>query len=140
MTTLVAGACIDADDVREIIDTDLVDTQINFFINMAYYATLRLVGKLDKCGGNGALCIIQRLLAAHFMSMHPDQRQLKSISIAGEYAASFMGKDGLMLDGSTYGQAAKAMDCSGTLPKYGLKGVSLHAFNYAEIDEDTTDG
>ena len=47
-------ADLDADAVKEIIETDLTDAQINAFLNTAYYITRPLSGNLDGCGGSTA--------------------------------------------------------------------------------------
>ena len=128
MATLNANACTDADEIREIIETDLTTAQINAFINTAYVTTLALVGELDACGGSTMLCEIQKLLAAHFITLR--QRQTKSESIGGEWSVSFTTPEGLGLDASLYGQQAKALDCSGTLAKMGLKKATFQVVNY----------
>ena len=95
MATLNSGVCasVTPDAVQEIIDTDLTDARINAFINLAYFTTIPLAGLLDDCGAGDALCAIQLLLAAHFLTIY--DRQLKSQSVAGEWSATFLGKDGL---------------------------------------------
>lgn len=126
---------LDADAVKEIIDSDKTDAEINNFLNMAYYITLPLVGKLDACGGSSALCQIRQVLAAHFLTMW--ERQAKSESVASEWSITYLGKDDLGLDASLYGQNAKALDCSGTLAKAGLKGVLMQVASYRQIEDVT---
>lgn len=133
MTTLCPS--LDADSVKEIIDSDKTDAEINNFINMAYYVVLKLVGHLDACGGSAAVCQIAQLLAAHFLTMW--ERQTKSESVAGEWSVNFLGKDGLGLDASLYGQQAKVLDCSGILAKTGMKKAFWDVATYqrlADID------
>jgi len=110
---------LDADYVKEIIDTDLTDAQINHFINIAYYQTVLLDGALDECGGDSVRCEIIALLAAHFLAMR--DRRSKSESIAGEWSVTWQGTTGMGLDATDYGQAAKSLDCSGKLAKAGMK-------------------
>jgi hypothetical protein len=133
VATLNTSACIDADDVKEIIDTDLDDGAINFFINLAYRATRRLSGALGECGGSDAECDIQRLLAAHFITMR--ERQVKSQSVGGEWSVTYFGKDGLGLEASLYGQQALALDCSGLLAKAGLKYAAMRVISYEDLEE-----
>lgn len=140
MATLNANVCasVTPDAVKEIIDTDLSDSRINAFINFAYYATIPLANKLDDCGGAGALCEIQLLLAAHFLTIY--QRQTKSENVAGEWSVTYLGKDGLGLESSLYGQQAIAMDCSGELAKYGLKRATFQVVDYetlADLSDET---
>lgn len=140
MADLVSGvtaACpnLDADLVKEIIDTDRTDGEINNFINTAYYATIPLSNKLGDCGGGDALCQIMQILAAHFLTMW--ERQAKSESVASEWSITYLGKDGLGLDSSLYGQNAKVLDCSGTLAKAGLKGVLMQVASYRQLEDVT---
>lgn len=133
MATLNSNACTDADEVRDIIDTDLEDSQINAFINMAYFLTRVIAGKLTDCGGSDAECEIQKLLAAHFITIR--ERQTKNESIGGEWSVGYMGQDGLGLDASLYGQQAQAMDCSGELARAGLKRPRLEVISYEDLEE-----
>lgn len=132
----VTATCdsLDADAVREIIDTDKTDAQINNFINFAYFQTLPLVGKLGACGGTDALCQIMLMLSAHFLTMW--ERQTKSEAVAqGEWSVTFMAKDGLALNSSLYGQNAITLDCSGSLAKAGLKQAQFAATTYYDFEE-----
>lgn len=140
MAALVAGAIalcplLDADAVREIIDTALADAQINNYINAAYYATIPLTGELDECGGTAAHCEIIKWLAAHLMSVR--EGQAKSESVAGEWSISYRGADGLGLDASLYGQQAKMLDCSGILAESGLKVATLDVASVGQTEDVT---
>ena len=123
--------------VREIIDTDLADGVINRYLNMAYYRTLPLVGKLTNCGGSDALTEIQNLLAAHFIAS-TRERQATSESIEGGASVTYTGDTGTGLASTTYGQQALAMDCSGRLAKAGSARASLKVYGHADIDYDST--
>ena len=133
MATLNANACTDADEIREIIDTDLTEAQINAFLNMAYTTTLALVGNLGACGGSTMLCEIQKLLAAHFITLR--ERQTKSESIGGEWSVSYTAPESAGLGASLYGQQAMALDCSGILVKAGLKKATFHVTNYGVLED-----
>jgi hypothetical protein len=139
MASLNPDVCVglDADAVKEIIDSDLTDQQINAFINMAYYATLPLVGNLTRCGGGDALCEIQKLLAAHFLTMF--ERQTTQESVAGEWSVSYMGKAGEGYKSSLYGQNALMMDCSGQLGRAGLKTIQFAVVDYETLDDLSDD-
>ena len=126
---------VDADGVREIIDTDLTDLQINNFINIAYYIAIPLTGLLGECGGGSMHCEIIKVLAAHFITLR--ERQAKSESVAGEWSISYLGRDGLGLDASLYGQNAKSMDCSGTLAKLGMKRATMAAITYYDMESSS---
>lgn len=129
----IATICpnLDADAVREIIDTDLSTEQINNFINAAYYITIPLSSKLGSCGGSDALCQIMLLLSAHFLTMY--ERQSKSESVAGEWSITYLGKEGMGLESSLYGQNALALDCSGTLARAGMKRAEFQVASYKEL-------
>ena len=137
----VTAACpdLDADAVKEIIDTDLTDPRIHNFINMAYFVTIPLSGNLGECGGGDALCEVMLLLAAHFLTVY--ERQVKSTSIGGEYSVTYLGIVGEGLRASLYGQQAIAMDCSGWLAKRGLKRATFQTVDYETLDDlaDTVD-
>ena len=140
MAALVAGVialcpALDADAVKEIIDSALTDVQINAWINIAYYTTLPLSGNLNECGGDAMLCEIIKVLTAHFMTI--SEGQAKSESVAGEWSITYRGQDGLGLDASTYGQQVKAMDCSGLLAELGMKIATLDVATTA-LTEDIT--
>lgn len=134
----VTALCSDlnAEAVKEIIDTDLTDSQINNFLNVAYYMTIPLTGKLTACGGTSMHCEIIKYLAAHAITTGPSGGQVKSQSVgSGEWSVSFWGKDGEGLRGSSYGQDAIAMDCSGILAGLGLKRASLQVADYAQLED-----
>ena len=135
MATVNANALIDADDVKEVIDTGLDDAEINRFINMAYFISLPLASRLGNCGGSGALAEIQVQLAAHFISIGREP-QVKNESIGGEASASYRGTTGQGLKATLYGQAAIDLDCSGTLAKSGLKKASFRVWDHEDIDYD----
>lgn len=126
---------VDADAVKEIIETDLTDAQINNYLNQAYYEALPLSGKLGACGGTNAHCEIIKKLAAHGITVMPHGGAVKSQSVAGEWTVSYLTEGGKGLDGSAYGQAAKDMDCSGTLAKKGLKGAIFQVADYEQLED-----
>ncbi len=128
---------LNADAVREIIDTSLTDARINAFLNMAWFISRPVSGLLGDCGGSAAECEIIKLLAAHLITII--ERQVKSESIAGEWSVTYLGTEGLGLDASLYGQQAVVMDCSGALAEAGLKGASLKVFGYEDLQENLPD-
>lgn len=135
MATVHAGAVIDADDLLEILDSDLTEARLNNFINMAYIMTLRLAGKLADCGGDDALREIQNLLAAHYASLY--ERTTKSESIGGEWSVTYAFEEGVGLMATPFGQQAVALDCSGTLAKAGLKRARFRVTSYYQIQDST---
>ncbi len=117
--------------VKDIIETELLVSSLNSFINMAYAVTRPLAGNLGDCGSGDTLEQIMLLLAAHFVTLR--ERTLKSESVGGEWSASFMGQDGLGLNASLYGQQALALDCSGNLAKAGMKQATFQVADYAQL-------
>lgn len=130
----------DADTVRDLIDTDLTDAQINFFLNMAYRMSLQLSGELDECGGTDMQCDIIAVLAAHLIATMPNDGSVKSESVAGEWSVTYRGQDGKGLEASLYGQQALLMDCSGILSQLGLRGASFTVGTYERIEDLNPDG
>lgn len=135
MAAVNANALIDADDVKEVIDTGLDDAEINRFINIAYFISLPFASKLGSCGGTDALAEIQAQLAAHFISIGREP-QVKSESIGGEASATYRGVTGQGLKATLYGQAAIDLDCSGTLANSGLRRASFRVWSHDDIDGD----
>lgn len=135
MADLIDGALIDADDVKEIIDTDLTGARIHNFINFAVIVSSVLANKLGACGGSTALGQIQLLLAAHFLTLY--ERTTKSESVAGEWSVTYAMQEGLGLNASLYGQQAIALDCSGTLSKSPAKRATIAITSYPQIHEST---
>jgi len=140
MADLVAGVvalcpALDADAVKEIIDTDLTDAQINNYINAAYRIAIPLTGELTACGGTDTHCDIIRWLAAHLITVAPSGGAVKSQSVAGEWSVSFLTQGGKGLDASSYGQAVKEMDCSGKLASLGLKAANLAVATYDQLED-----
>jgi len=138
MAVVNANALIDLEDLKEYLDTDLTDPQLASCINMAYAATRLLTGRLNECGGNTTLAEIQKLLAAHFVTLQ--EPVIVSESIAGEASVTYSRQTGANLGaglGSTpYGQSALALDCSGTLAQAGLKRATFKVWDHDDIDYD----
>ncbi len=129
MATLNSDARVNAYEVKEIIDTDLSDIQINNFINAAHL----LVVQIDLAGvGLAELLLkeIERWLAAHFLAIR-DQRVQKE-SVGGEWSAEYQGKTDMGLKSTTYGQQALALDTSGKLAALGQKAAGFTVYSQVE--------
>jgi len=124
-----------ADALKEIVETDLEDTELNNYLNMAYHATRKLAGKLGECGGKGGEELIVKVLAAHFLTM--TEQQPKRVR-SGDWSATYRGEDGMGLEASSYGQQAIALDCSGELAEQatGLRVAKLRAVTYYDMQEE----
>lgn len=123
---------LDADAVKEIIDTDLADSRIHAFMNMAYYMTRPLAGKLSQCGGKSAEEAIVKLLSAHYITTADKVITQQSI---GDYSVKFGDVLDMGLNASRYGQDAQTMDCSGTLRKSHLRKASIRSVGYPDMTE-----
>ena len=136
MATLSSSALITADGLKEIIDSDLTDSRLNNFINMAVIVMAPLTAaSLSGCGGSDALTQIQLLLAAHFLTLY--ERTTKSESIGGEWSVTYAIQDGPGFNASLYGQQALALDCSGTLGKLGLRRASFAVTSYYQTKKSS---
>jgi len=125
---------LDADAVKEIVDTDLTDAQVNAFLNMAYYRTRPLNGKLSDCGGSSAEEAITKMLAAHFVKVN--EGSVADEWVGREWRVKYRGMDdGEGLRATIYGQQAIAMDCSGKLASSGLKKAGIYVVDTDRAEE-----
>jgi hypothetical protein len=125
MATLDPDARVDADEVGEIIETDLSDSLVNAFINTAHYFIQENL--LDKGLSADILTQIELWLSAHFLAIR-DPR-VESEGIAGEWQARYQGKTGMGFEATTYGQQALMLDTTGTLASAGLKAVTFEVYS-----------
>ncbi len=124
---------LDADALREVTETALENEQLNNFLNMAYYHTRVLEGKLGACGGRGQEELIVKFLAAHFLTTREQQPMSES---SGEWSVRYRGHiRGAGLESSLYGQQAIVLDCSRTLANQvtGLQKATLESVTYYDI-------
>ena len=137
MADVHASALIDQDDVRESIETDLSEGDLAVFVNQAYYMTIPIASHLSECGGSGTLKEIQRLIAAHLVTLR--EPIIRRESIGGEATVEYVRQTGANLgsglDSTAYGQAALMMDCSGILAEAGLKSASFKTWSHDDLGE-----
>lgn len=112
MAEILVGASVDANEVREIYDTDLTDGRLANFINMAY-VTVKDLGITDA----DLLHQLELLLSAHYATTYDGV--VKSQSVGGEWSVTYGMVIGEGLGSSVYGQQAKALDPTGKLAKLG---------------------
>jgi len=116
MADLVAGARVTADEVREIFETDLSDSEINVCINLAH----QLIVQLDLAGTGGlpeaTLEYIELLLSAHYCSLK-DPRASEE-RVARDFQIKYQGKTDMGLEATFYGQQAIVLDSSGILADF----------------------
>ena len=129
---------LDDSALKEIVSTDLDDVQLNNFLNMAFYVTRPLAGKLGNCGGQEAEEEIIKVLAAHFLTMY-QQQPLRMSTL--DWSVTYRGTNAEGLRASTYGQQALALDCSGTLAQQaaGLRSATFEVVTYYDITDDPDD-
>jgi len=110
--------------VKQIIDTDLTDTEIEAFIAGATEVVTEIVGS-DTSLSSDLKTEIERWLTAHMIASTREQQLSKAK--AGPAEATFQGKTGLGLDGTMYGQTVKVLDTTGKFAALGGKGASMTA-------------
>lgn len=110
MTDISSDARVTATEVREIFDTDLVDEDLNQFINMAN----RFVTAVLATAGLAAATLtdIELLISAHFAALKDPRTSQEGL---GEWSFTGQGTTAMNLDATFYGQQAKLLDTTGTL-------------------------
>lgn len=118
-------ARITVDELKEIYDTELTDAQLTAFIGIAS----RLVNTLatDPCHTAASLKDLELFLSAHYASAR-DQRAADEGIGSGEYRVKYQGQWGMGFDGTSYGQTALQIDCSGTLANLGKRRISFNTY------------
>lgn len=110
---------VNANEVKEIIDTELTDSRIQAFILGANeLVTHHLGDDLEE----SLLKEIERWVAAHFMTSFERQAIEEK---AGPVEQKFSDVFGMGLESSTYGQTAKSLDPTGKLAVLGKKTIQL---------------
>jgi hypothetical protein len=118
---------VESDAVKEIIETSLTDPEIDAFITAANLTVTKLLADEDL--SDDQLREIERWLAAHFIASTRERQVAQET--AGQADTTYVGKSGMGLDATFYGQQAKILDTSGTLAslsdKIGLKDATMYA-------------
>ncbi|OQX65415.1 MAG: hypothetical protein B5M51_00795 [Anaerolinea sp. 4484_236] len=131
MANVISAANINADDVREIMDTDLSDARINAFINLAYRMIQRIDGELGDCGGDDTFDAIHVLVTCHLITSN---EQVVATEKIGDTSVTYhAAAKGTGLNATFYGQQAIDMDCSGMLSSANKPKVSLEAVTYSDF-------
>lgn len=118
-------------EVKQIIETDLVDQQIMAFITTAN----ALVNDQLAAKGLGAelLTEIEKYLSAHLLSLR-DQRA-QSEGFGDDYRVTYQGKTDLGLNGTQYGQTVMMLDPTGKLAARSMGKKVARLINYGEDDD-----
>lgn len=115
MAEIDPEARVNPGDVRDIIDTELKDSQVNAHINTAHLVAGRITSLPEA-----TMKMIELWLSAHFVAI--TDPELKSESVGGEWSTSYNVKTpGEGLEATRFGQQAIELDTSGTLVESGTK-------------------
>lgn len=116
------AARVTATEVKQIIETEFIDTMVEAFIAGA---TALVDDALTNVGLPDALLKeIERWTAAHLVAQR--ERQIKTAG-AGGASVTYIGVFEMGLNGTQYGQTAIALDTTGTLASLSLKKAYLRA-------------
>ncbi len=111
MAKIDKDARVTVNDVKDIIETSMVDDQLRAFINTAH----RMV--VDLLTGEGlaenTLTEIERYLTAHLLTLRDPRPQREKIGL--EYSVTYQGKSEMGLQATQYGQMALTLDTTGKL-------------------------
>jgi hypothetical protein len=125
---------VDAEEIKEIIETSLSDPTIEAFIGAANIIITNSLGSSTLTAAH--LKEIERWLTAHFIASSRE-RQTTSESV-GQAKVEYNSKVGLGLDGTTYGQQVKMLDTTGILANLGAGKREASIFAVTSFtDEDT---
>lgn len=131
MAEILVGASVDANEVREIYDTDLTDARLANFINMAHMTTKNL-----SITDADLLKQLELLLSAHFATAYDGVVKSQSVG-GGEWSVTYAMVVGEGLKASMYGQQALALDTSGKLSKLSMKRAKFMVSSYYDSKSST---
>jgi hypothetical protein len=115
MTELNPAVLVKPDDVRDILTTTMMDSQIAAHINTAHLVTDRITGLTTA-----TLTAIELWLSAHLAAI--TDPELAGESVGGEWSVKYNVKTpGEGLKATRYGQQAMELDTTGTLAESGGK-------------------
>lgn len=120
-------ARVTASEVKDIIDTDLIDARVNAYINSANILVNEVL--VNEGLSDALLTEIERWLAAHYITCNERQAIQQ---VAGPAEQRFSDVFGKHLLSSTFGQTAAQLDTTGKLAKLGQKTVTLKAISEDE--------
>jgi len=118
-------------ELREVFDTDLSDSSLTVWIDMASSIVDDIEDK-DSSISSGRLENIEKLLASHFASSQDQRIESTSRETA---SVSYQGNTNSMdLRGTKHGQAAIQLDPTGVLSSLGKPTASLSVPDVKEVD------
>lgn len=124
MATVVSGSRITVDDLTDIFDTILTESQLSAFINTAH--NLIQANLLSSGLGETILTEIHKYLAAHFASLRDLRLQKERVA---DVSYDYQGKTDMGFRSTLYGQMALALDTSGKLASLALKPATFLVFD-----------
>jgi len=113
-----------AAEVKEIIETDLTNIQVQPFIKVANATVTKLLGTTTDLSDTQKK-EIERWLSAHLIAC-TRERQAKAEK-AGGASITYQGETGQGIKSTHYGQTAADLDTTGKLANLGKRKVSLAA-------------
>lgn len=118
-------------EVKEIFDTDLADSSVSEWIDIASSVVDDVVSN-DNSLSDTRLTQIEKLLAAHYASAQ-DQRIADTSRETA--SVSYQGDTGMNLQGTKYGQQAIQLDPTGTLSTLGKPRATFSVPDGKALDE-----
>lgn len=112
-------------EVKKIISLNKV-TDTTPFIDTANLLVTKHLGNSGL--SDDELTQIEKYLTAHLLTLHNDERQLKTQKL-GDATDTYAGNFGKGLEFSQYGQMVLMLDSTGTMQGLGGKKVSLSVIN-----------
>lgn len=106
-------ALVTVNDVRQIIETNLSDAEVEAFINSADIIVSKIYEN-DTMMTPALKAEVEKWLTAHLIAVSRE-RQIDEISAGGAVSIKFQGNSGLGLESTLYGQNALLFDVSGKL-------------------------
>lgn len=119
-------------DLRKIFNTRLDDTSLEMFCQMALDVIEEKLSVTTLSEERQSR--IGLLLAAHFASTNSPQLASERI---GPHSWTRQGEFGMGLDATSYGQAAKQLDTTGTLAKMGLRKATVGVIRKPDDDDES---
>lgn len=121
----MANRCTAA-EVKEIIDTTLIEAQISPFITVANLTVTDILGATTVLSAN-QLKEIERWLSAHFVAIRDPRISREKTE---EAEATYHGKSDMGLDHTPYGQQVKLLDTTGTMTNLGKRKAFVEVLNF----------
>lgn len=107
-------------EVKEILETDLTDPQIQSWIDIASKVIDRYAAQCALADSD-TLAMLEKLLTAHYISAVVERDKSLTARSFGDSSESYMAVSGEGLKASPYGQQMLALDPCGILIDFGKR-------------------